>query len=261
MKFQVPGSRFQVPKSLRTELLFIAAVLWVSLLCLEFGCSRNTASDPNPPTNTVFRPTFQTVATSFSAGTAFVCEFPESGQHLLLTAHHLFGPDGGLESETDWKQLNQVVTLTVAASLHDPKVRLISKQALLIPGAHALSDKGLNNDIAAFKLDPDSSRPSLKLAMILPKVGERVWLFCQQAGKDNVELVSATVTRSDFKELDYKIERKDFELRATSGAPVLNSEGLVVAVNIGGFQNGSRLIGCGNPSTSVIAHLQQALKQ
>src|SRR5690349_14260942 len=124
-------------------LLLIASVFGGLLLSLTTGCSQNGISTPVAATNTVFRPTFRTATNSFTAGTAFVCEYPDSSHHLLLTAHHLFGTEGGLDSETDWKQLNRVVKLTVAVSLHDPKIRLVSKEALLIPGAHSLSNKGV----------------------------------------------------------------------------------------------------------------------
>lgn len=230
------------------------------LLLVTVGCSKTGAADPSPPTNTVFRPTFLMEEGSFSAGTAFVCEYPE-GSHLLLTAHHLFGTGGGLESETEWNQLNQIIKLTVGLSLHDANVSVVSKEALLIPGARSLGKAGLNDDIAAFKLVDDKSRPYLKLAKTLPKVGERLWLYGRQLGKDHAELIPCTVTRSNAKQLDYRVDRKDFEVRATSGAPVLNSDGLVVAVNIGGREAGNDFIGCGNPSTSVIAHLQEALKK
>jgi hypothetical protein len=198
---------------------------------------------------------------SFSAGTAFVCEYPDSSRQLLITAHHLFGPGGGLDSEIPWNQLNQVIKLTVGLSMHDASVHLVSKKALLIPGARPLDKKGLNDDIAAFELDYDKTRSTLKLSKDAPKVGERVWLYGRQIGSSFVELIPCTVINSSPKQLDYSVDRKPFELCATSGAPVLNAEGQVVAVNIGGRQDGEKFVGLGNPSTSVLAHLEGALKK
>ena len=228
------------------------------LVCLQQAGV--AATRPNPPTNTIFKPTFLTGFSSYTAGTAFVCEFPE-GQQLLLTAHHLLGSAGGFESELRWNELNQVIKLTVGISFHDTSVSLTSKRALLIDGARALDQRGLANDIAAFSVEPKSGQPTLKLAKQNPKVGDTVWLFGRQAGQSKTELLPTVVTSSVASELDYAFENKSVQLRGTSGAPVIDSEGAVVAINIGGTEHEGKLIGYGNPVASIRAHLARAIKK
>lgn len=219
------------------------------------------AADPAPSKNTVLKPTFITGKESFTAGTAFVCESPDGKKHFLLTAHHLFGSAGGFESELPWDKLNEVIKLTVSISMEDSSIHVLSKKALLIAGARALDNAGLANDIAAFELDYDKTRPALALAKIAPKVGERLWLYGRQRGSDRLELLACITTASNATELDYAFDNKTINLAGTSGAPVLNANAQVVAINIGGTEHNGKLIGYGNPTASIVAHLDRALKK
>ena len=79
---------------------------------------------------------------------------------------------------------------------------------------------------------------SLKLAPTQPKLGDTVWLVAQLvsgAPKDKL-LFKAKVSRVQDLALNYVVDDPDgtFELRATSGAPVVNERGEVVAVNLAG---------------------------
>ena len=214
-------------------------------------------ADPSPPTNTVFRPTFATKEGPVLAGTAFVCEWPDGGSHLLLTVHHLFGPGGGMEKEVPWDRLPEVVSRVTAQSLQDPSHKITSRKVLTIPDAKALDDAGWEHDIAAFALEPDKARPVLKLAKAQPKVGDRVWLFGQLPGSAVTKLYAATVVVSNEKRLDYRFDQRSVRFRGTSGAPILDAKGDVVAVNVGGGVEDGIPIGIGNPTPSVIVHLKR----
>jgi hypothetical protein len=77
-------------------------------------------------------------------------------------------------------------------------------------------------------------------------------------GKQTLELIPCTVTKSSPTELEYDYGRGGINLGGTSGAPVLNAASEVVAINLGGGENGGKVFGMGNPCTSVLELLKGA---
>lgn len=65
---------------------------------------------------------------------------------------------------------------------------------------------------------------------------------------------------SSAQELDYEFDDKAIKLAGTSGAPVINSDGEVVAINIGGTEHKGKLVGYGNPMPSIVEHLEKSLR-
>jgi hypothetical protein len=59
-------------------------------------------------------------------------------------------------------------------------------------------------------------------------------------------------------ELEYVYDVRKINLAGTSGAPILNAIGEIVALNIGGDDDGGRLAGFGNPCTSILKFLKSA---
>jgi hypothetical protein len=228
----------------------------VSLLLAAMAFGAPAA--PMPPRNTVCRPTFTTATGPFSAGTAFVCEYPEGKGHVLITAQHLFGPGGGLPAKIAWNEMADKIKQVDGVSMHDPAVHLVSTNVVPIEGAHALDQKGPDGDIAVFALLESKDRATLKLGDKTPKVGDPVWLYGCQAGGKTVELLPAIVSLSTDKELDYTFDDKAIQMRATSGAPILDADGNVVAINIGSTTRRAKLVGFGNPLASIRAHLEHA---
>lgn len=231
----------------------------IALILILLAAPRAGSCQPTPPQNTVFIPTFITGYDSYTAGTAFVCESPNGEKSLLLTAHHLLGSAGGFPTELNWDQLNRTIKMTVGLSMDDSSTHVFSKRAILIQGARALDKAGFAEDLAAFELAPDKARPTLKLATQSPKVGDKVWLLGRLPGSSKLELVLGTVRSSTPKELRYEFDRGGIKLTGTSGAPVLNASGDVVAVNIGGGQREGKVVGIGNPLPSITALLTKAL--
>jgi hypothetical protein len=178
---------------------------------------------------------------------------------LLLTAQHLLGPAGGFPADLPWDSLNETIKVAKAVSMDDPGVSVTSKRAILIKGAHKLDKTGMANDIAVFELDSSNNLPALRLSQTSPASGDRVWLYGRQRNSQVVELFPATVVRSDSQELRFVFDLNDIRLPGTSGAPVLNSAGEVVAINIGGVERAGKLMGYGNPVLSVRNHLHEAL--
>jgi hypothetical protein len=158
---------------------------------------------------------------------------------VLVTAHHLLGPMGGLSTEVAWNDVPKAVKRATCQSIVTPAQSWIGTP-LAIPGAASFNNQtkdGLR-DIALLVLQNKPAARPLKLSPVQPKLGEPVWLVAQLvsgASKDRL-LFKARVTQVQDLALNYLLDDPDgtFDLRATSGAPVVNARGEVVAVNMAG---------------------------
>jgi hypothetical protein len=209
-------------------------------LLLSFGSAAAIADPPKGVVDTICRPIFELKDQQLSAGTAFLMETGVEKQPVVLvTAHHLLGPMGGLPAEVAWSDVPKVVKRATCSRVNNAAQTWIG-MPLAVPGAASFNNKtpdGLR-DIALLSLQGKATVTPLKLAASQPKLGDPVWLVAQLvsgAPKDKL-LFKAKVVRVQDLSLNYLIEDPDgtFELRATSGAPVVNERGEVVAVNMAG---------------------------
>ena len=215
------------------------------------------------PADAVLKPTFMTGFDSFSGGTAFVCRLNDPEETVILTAHHLFGPACGWEKEFRWDELKQEFEAMTALSMNDFRKWVTSTELVEIPGAEGWNEKGYHRDIAAWRFPKSNKLPSLPLAAKLPEKGESVFLFARERGKEDLELFEAVVETATDTEFTYRYKRADkVNFSGTSGAPVLDSEGHVVAINLGGFdEEGAPTLGVGNPLPSILKMLKPALER
>ena len=222
-------------------------------LLLSIGSAAAFAEPPKAVADTLCRPTFELQNQPLSAGTAFLLETGVEKQPVVLvTAHHLLGPMGGLATEIAWNDVPKAVKRATCQSIVDPAQTWIGAP-IAVPGAASFNNQtreGLR-DIALLALRGKSSARPLKLAAVQPQVGDTVWLVAQLvsgAPKDKL-LFEARVVRVQDVALNYLVEDPagTFELRATSGAPVVNERGEVVAVNMAGGRaaGGFNLAGIG----------------
>lgn len=209
-------------------------------LFLSLGAAQAMAEPPKAVIDTICRPTFELNDQQLSAGTAFLMETDVGKQPaVLVTAHHLLGPMGGLASEIAWNDVPRDVKRATCRSIVAP-AQSWTGAPLAIPGAASFNNQtkdGLR-DIALLAVQGQPAARPLKLASAQPKLGDTVWLVAQLvsgAPKDKL-LFKAKVARVQDLALNYLVEDPDgtFELRATSGAPVVNERGEVVAVNLAG---------------------------
>ena len=209
-------------------------------LLLSFTAAAALADPPRTVVDTLCRPTFELKDQPLSAGTAFLMETGVEKQPVVLvTAHHLLGPMGGLTTEVAWNDVPKSVKRASCKSITAP-AQSWTGIPLAIPGAASFNNQtreGLR-DIALLTVQGKPAAKALKLAPAQPKLGDTVWLVAQLvsgAPKDKL-LFKAKVSRVQDLALNYIIDDPDgtFELRATSGAPVVNDRGEVVAVNLAG---------------------------
>jgi len=211
--------------------------------------------------NAVLKPTFMSGFDSFSGGTAFVCKIKQVDKNLILTAHHLFGPACGLEEEFKWDELASVFKVMTGLSMSDPKYHVTSSKLISIPGAKGIDEKGYNKDIAAWLAPEQPNLSYLTMSEKAAKKDDIVYLYGRERGKKQLGLYKATVLKSTETEFEYQFEKKGLSLGGTSGAPILNSKGFVVAINIGGYEESGKTIGIGNPLPSIIKILRATFKK
>jgi hypothetical protein len=220
---------------------------------------RANEQPPNVPTDVVLKPTFMTGYDPFSGGTAFLCNIPGVEGTFLLTAQHLFGPACGLKRQFSWQEVPKTFVVATALSITEPTHFVISSNCIAIPGAGALDNRGYDKDLAAYRLSADQKPASLRLASARPKVGETVFLHARQRGKMSLDMLRAVVRKSTDSEFEYAFEDKQINLGGTSGAPVLNTAGEVVALNIGGGEEAGRCWGMGTLAIPYLASLRSRL--
>ncbi|WP_299407665.1 serine protease [Acaryochloris sp. IP29b_bin.148] len=197
------------------------------------------------------RPSFKGPDGQFGAGTAFVVS--QDNAVFLLTAHHLFGPAGGLDREYTWSEMP-----TFSASGENPlsKVSVVAGQALPVKGARGMQGTQVNADLAIFPVQSNSQVHAMSLATALPQVSDEVWLIGEVIGSSEYKH-KAVVDQVSKEGIYYRFDNK-IELRATSGAPIVDKKGQVVAMNLGGGEYQGAVMGIGNPAPVINCHLQAA---
>lgn len=231
-------------------------------LCEETVDKDKRGNRPKPEEPTILgtnpeqawvRPSFKGPDGRFGAGTAFVVS--QDNAVFLLTAHHLFGPAGGLDREYEWSEIPKLVS---GASGENPlgQVSVVTEKALSVKGARGMKGTQVNADLAIFPVKAESQVHAMPLAPTLPKVGDDVWLIGEVIGSSEYKH-KAIVDQVSKEGLYYRFDNK-IELRATSGAPIVDKKGQVVAMNLGGGEYQGAIMGIGNPAPIMNCHLQAA---
>jgi len=224
--------------------------LGMALLCLRLVAA------PAVPVDVVYKPTFLAGDDSWTAGTGYVAKIGDDC--VFLTAHHLFGPDGGLEEDLSPVEARKLFTGLSARSMDDETKVLPSSEILLIPSAKAFDEQGATRDVAAFCL-PGYQGAFLVVAKNAPQPGDTVYLLGCPRGEEKLRLIPAKVRRAAANVLEYSFEETGINFGGTSGAPLLNEDGELVGMNIGGRNAGGKTRGFGNPAASFAALVAEAL--
>jgi hypothetical protein len=221
------------------------------------------ADPPQIPDSFVFRPTFHTSSGDVPAGTAFAVTIPGQNRLVLLSAIHLLGPMGGLEADIAAEKIGtEVAELTLAPLFRGGEISLPAR-AITIPGASPMGNAAAGpGDVVAFWLPPNDVFEPLTLATENPPAGMRVWLVASLLGgaPASQRLHAARITADEQADSVYYIfDKSGLEMRATSGAPIVDSEGRVVAINLGGGERKGHPFGVGNPVGRFRPALEKAI--
>lgn len=208
-----------------------------------FGAAR----PPIVPPGLLFRPKFNTAVGTAEAGTAFAARFAGSDYPLIISSLHLLGPAGGLNQQLAWDRLDQEWTgLALDDIVSRQRVGEVAGRPLLIPKSLPFPEISARGDVIAFRPDNVGSFRPLPLAMRPPAVGETVWLLAEVSGSNSL-VHEARIEGEQDTWLVYRFKEQNVELQATSGAPVVNGDHEVVAVNAGGGIDAGATIGVGSP--------------
>ncbi|MDA7874594.1 serine protease [Rhodopirellula sp.] len=198
-------------------------------------------------TGTLFHPRFGTSEGEVNAGTAFAAKLTGKSQILIVSALHLFGPAGGLKTNI---QADKLTTAWKKLVVEDCKSRNyfgeIQMQPINLSGARPHPQKSAIGDIAACTVTDATAIKALPLSQRIPSNGERVWLVSKLPGSREL-LHPATVERLDDGWLLYSFPDRSINLQSTSGAPIIDHKGQVVAVNASNAIKDGKTIGYGTP--------------
>ena len=227
--------------------------------------------DDPPPTlsaaSFAFQPSFATSeGKDFQAGKMVLARVPAAPGGLLgLSCIHIFGPDGGLARQIGSADLPAFVKKTTLIASDGGRTEIGA--AFAVPGARPFSSQGrglpdASTDLSLFRAPSELATHALELASDDPAVGDRVWLLARVAGgaAPDVFLHPAHVRVASDQILGYEFENNKLNLTATSGAPIVNAQGKVVALNLGGGLQGGKLNVFGNPISSVRKKIEATLR-
>jgi len=232
---------------------------------------------PSPSININFmvRPIFNSRRHSSIGGYAFVVKLPDLPHPVLLTAFHImheFAVKHGIDC-TDrnkgytGKEIPDIIVEVDLFDLFASNWMLSSLGTagpmLVLPNARIDDEEPCSDrDIAAFwALNGDKKLIPGVLAPNAPKVGEPVWLLAGIGEKQCPKMLKAVVVELTSQTFIFKFENKPAdsdELKYTSGAPLINQNSEVVAINAGSGYIGSQKIGHGNHVENIFTHLHDA---
>ena len=209
-----------------------------------------SANGPTVPDNAVFRPTFDTTLGSVDAGTAFAVQLEGRTQPAVLSALHLLGSAGGLDEQVSAADVGKVMkNVKLVDCFKEGTPIEIGNSAIVIADAALVGKPAKAGDVIAFLSPEGSGVHAFRLAESFPKPGERVWLAAQifEGAPIDQRLHPATVTgKFPTGECQYRFDNQ-IKVTATSGAPVLNAAGEVVAINLAALNVEGKIHGVGNP--------------
>ena len=254
----------------RTALMSVLIVAMMGglgvMLSPSAAVAESPAAVPAVPDRFVLRPSFTTSLGPVNAGAAFALKVGD--RTLLVTAMHLLGPAGGLKAQVAAERLAEVVqSVGVRGAFTDDKAPVaVAKTVLPIEGAHPMGDDA-SGDILVLEPEVKTGLDRLQvhetpklsagaLAAAAPAVGDPVWLAAR-IGSGEARAHAGKVVEINDKWLFYEFTSADLDLAGTNGAPVLDAEGKVVGIQLGGgVMDDGKLVGAANPWPAVMKAIE-----
>lgn len=158
----LPTARYSKRQGDIMKLTAFAHTIFAAFCVAGSAVAQPTApASPSTVEQSICRPQLQVDKKQSAAGMAFVLQ--ASGRSFLVTAQHLFGPDGGFAKEIAWEQMPQRAKIPACEPFKGGDT-WSSKAALAIPGARTGDGPENLRDFAALALAPETPAPALPLA-------------------------------------------------------------------------------------------------
>lgn len=230
--------------------------------------------DPKVPHPFVLRPIFCSGVDATMAGYAFVVNFKGDHPSVLLTALHVMDEmikkkdiDCTDENENyTGKELPAVITEVNIYDVFANNWMMAplgsAGPMLALPDARTDDEEPYSDrDIAAFWVkDPEGMQPA-SLAQQAPLVGDPIWLVARPNEGAGKNLLKAVVVEITDRSMVFKYELPGEKPKYTSGAPMVNKNGEVVGIIVGGGEFKGQSLGHANHVGNIRKHLSEAINQ
>jgi len=194
-----------------------------------------------------------------SAGFAFIFESGE--QRFAATAFHVFGPPGGMRVALSAREIPTEVKALAGLCMGNGSTVVVAQPALNVEDARAVDDKGGEADVTLFRVPDVRAKAALRLATVPAKVGDKVYVLTRLFDRAEARLYPAKIIEATPKMVRYRLDDGTLNLRACSGAPVVDEFGVVVAMHLGYNKTVDGIEGAATPAAAVQEKLNAATKQ
>ncbi len=208
----------------------------------------------------LFRPVFSREDGNAIVGTAFLAKVPERDGTLIVTACQLLDSIGGRVQEPATNRFADTMQLlTLRDCLTSEAVKNLRLDPIAIGKTASFPNVSRHGDVLVSQIAGiEPSGAPWVLSPYIPQRGDRVWLVAQvHHGQSLIHPAVVISIESDW--IVYAFDNPDLELQATSGAPVVDESGKVIAIQVGGGSESGEKIGIGSPVEKFFDYLMSEL--